>query len=159
MWRDYNSRNRQRIIIVVIKNHLKGGNMKKVVGYMEGTNSDLLTSLIVEGYDTIPLSNGFDNHGKYVAHIMKTDNIGLVVGYLHKFLALSKELRKVGDDNLSALKAYRIPTVFIVPQSKQEKAKKLLKGKGVSFQFADPGEITKVVNGMLKSAKKGSKKK
>jgi len=81
------------------------------------------------------------------------------VGYLHKFLALSKELRKVGDDNLSALKAYRIPTVFIVPQSKQEKAKKLLKGKGVSFQFADPGEITKVVNGMLKSAKKGSKKK
>ena len=79
--------------------------------------------LLLNNFDTIPLSNGFDNHGKYVAHIMKTDNIGLVVGYLHKFLALSKELRKVGDDNLSALKAYRIPTVFIVPENKQEKAK------------------------------------
>jgi len=131
----------------------------KTIGYMEGTNSELLTNLLVDGVDTLPLSNGWDNHGKYIAHITRTDNISVVVGYLHKFFALSKD-PKIEEDILSSLKAYKIPTVFIVPKAKQDKAKKLLKGKGVYYTLADPGDLTKTVKGVLKQgkAKKAVKK-
>jgi hypothetical protein len=136
----------------------------KTIGYMEGTNSELLTNLLVDGVDTLPLSNGWDNHGKFIAHITRTDNISVVVGYLHKFFAISKE-PKIEEEILSSLKAYKIPTVFIVPKPKQEKAKKLLKGKGVKFTMADPSELTKSVKAALKpgraqkAAKKTTRKK
>ncbi len=124
----------------------------KTIGYMEGTNSELLTNLLVDGVDTLPLSNGWDNHGKFIAHISRTDHISAVVGYLHKFFALSME-PKIEEDILSSLKAYKIPTVFIVPKAKQDKAKKLLKGKGVNYIMADPGDLTKVVKATLKQGK------
>ena len=89
----------------------------KTIGYMEGTNSELLTNLLVDGVDTLPLSNGWDNHGKFIAHISRTDHISAVVGYL------------------------------------QDKAKKLLKGKGVNYIMADPGDLTKVVKATLKQGK------
>ncbi len=124
----------------------------KIIGYMEGTNSELLTDLLLEGLDTLPLSNGWDNHGKYIAHINRADNISMVVGYLHKFLTISKDFGK-SDDILSALKAYRIPTVFIVPKNRQDKAIKLLKGKGVNYKLADPAELTKIITGTLAKRK------
>ena len=92
----------------------------KIVGYMGGTNSEVMTNLLLEGYETIPLSNGWDNHGKYLAHINRNDNISLVVGYLHKFIPVAKEY-SLGD-MLSSLKIYKIPIIFIVPKSKQAKA-------------------------------------
>lgn len=124
----------------------------KTIGYMEGTNSELLTNLLVDGVETLPLSNGWDNHGKFIAHITRTDNISVVVGYLHKFFAISMG-PKIVEEILSSLKAYKIPTVFIVPKAKQEKAKRLLKGRGVNYTFADPGDLTKVVLAALKKAK------
>ena len=60
---------------------------------------------------------------------------------------------KIVEEILSSLKAYKIPTVFIVPGAKQDKAKKLLKGKGVNYTLADPGELTKVVKAALKQGK------
>lgn len=130
----------------------------KVVGYMEGTNSELLTNLMLEGYETLPLANGWDNHGKYIAHVNRTDNLALVVGYLHKFMPVSKEF-KIGEDILSSLKAYRIPAVFIVPKAKHDKAKKLLKGRGLSFVITDPGAITASVMSLLRQKKGGAKAK
>lgn len=124
----------------------------KTIGYMEGTNSEFLTNLLVDGVDTLPLSNGWDNHGKFIAHITRTDNISVVVGYLHKFFAISMG-PKIEEEILSSLKAYKIPTVFIVPKVKQEKAKKLLKGKGVNYTLADPADLTKMVLVALKKAK------
>jgi len=129
----------------------------KVVGYMEGTNSELLTNLMLEGFETLPLANGWDNHGKYIAHVNRTDNLALVVGYLHKFIPVSKEF-KVGDDMLSALKAYKIPVVFIVPKAQQVKAKKFLVGKGIKYEFADPTVLTATVVGRLKGKKKAAAK-
>jgi Tfp pilus assembly protein PilZ len=130
----------------------------KIVGYMEGTNSELLTNLFLEGYETLPLSNGWDNHGKYIAHVNRTDNLSLVVGYLHKFIPVSQEF-KIGEDILSSLKIYKIPTVFIVPKNKQSKAEAFLKGKGVKYHIADPGELTKAVMTVLKKSRKNTKKK
>ena len=127
----------------------------KTIGYMEGTNSELLTNLLVNGVETLPLSNGWDNHGKFIAHVTRSDNISVVVGYLHKFFAISMG-PKVVEEMMSSLKAYKIPTVFIVPKAKQEKARKLLKGMGVNYTLADPGDLTKVV---LDAMKKGKPKK
>ena len=120
----------------------------KIVGYMEGTNPEVMTNLLLDGYETIPLSNGWDNHGKYIAHLNRNDNIAMIVGYLHKFLPVSKEY-SIGD-MLSSIKVYKIPVVFVVPKAKQAKAKKLLSSKGIKYYFTDPAEISKVVIGLLK---------
>lgn len=129
----------------------------KVVGYMEGTNSELLTNLMLEGYETLPLANGWDNHGKYIAHVNKTDNLILVVGYLHKFIPVAKEF-KIGDEILSSLKAYKIPVVFVVPKAKQAKANNFLRGRGLKYEFADPGNLTATVISILKPRKAAKKK-
>jgi hypothetical protein len=128
----------------------------RTVGYMEGTNSELLTNLIVDGIDTLPLSNGWDNHGKFIAHLTRTDNVSVVVGYLHKFFTLSLD-PKIVDDIFSSLKAYKVPTVFIVPKEKHEKAKKLLKGRRINYTLADPANLTNVVKSVLK-VKTGARK-
>ncbi len=129
----------------------------KVIGYMEGTDSVLLTNLMLEGYETIPLANGWDNHGKYIAHVNRTDNIVLVVGYLHKFIPVAREF-SIGDDILSSLRAYKIPVVFIVPKDKQARANKFLSNKGVKYHFADPGNVSGKILEILKSHKSSMKK-
>ena len=129
----------------------------KVIGYMEGTNSELLTNLMLDGYETLPLANGWDNHGKYIAHVNKTDNLNLVVGYLHKFIPVAKEFQ-IGVEILSSLKAYGIPVVFIVPKAKQIEANKLLRGRGLRYEFADPDNLFADILRFLKP-KRGSAKK
>ncbi len=127
----------------------------KIVGYMEGTNSEVLTNLFLEGIETLPLSNSWDNHGKFIAHIMKNDDINLVVGYLHKFIPHAKQF-DIGD-LFSSIRVYRIPVVIIVPKKLQDKAKKRVP-KGIKYTFADPDEITDVILGVLKPKKKKAKK-
>ena len=128
----------------------------KIVGYMDGTNSEVLTNLFLEGFETLPLSNGWDNHGKYIAHLSRNDNISLIVGYLHKFIPVMKEF-DLGD-MFSSIRVYKIPCVFIVPRNKQQKAAKLLP-KGIKYIFADPGEINAVVMKFLKPQRKTAKPK
>jgi hypothetical protein len=126
----------------------------KIVGYMDGTNSEVLTNLFLEGFETLPLSNGWDNHGKYLAHIMRNDDISLIIGYLHKFIPLMKQF-DLGD-MFSSIRVYKIPCVFIVPKKKQPKAIKYLP-KGIKYVFADPSEISEVVIGLLKGKRKTAK--
>jgi hypothetical protein len=128
----------------------------KIVGYMDGTNSEVLTNLFLDGYETLPLSNGWDNHGKYIAHITRNDNISLIVGYLHKFIPVAKEF-DLGD-MFSSIRVYKIPVIFIVPKEKQAKAVKLIP-KGLKYSFADPAEITKVVMAKVKLKGRAKKKK
>ena len=56
------------------------------IGYMGGTNPRLLTKLSAAGAVTLPLGNGWDNHGQHIALINAGDHVDAVVGYLHKFL-------------------------------------------------------------------------
>jgi len=122
----------------------------KTVGYTEGTNPEALTNLALEGYETLPLSNGWDNHGKYIAHINPTDNLALVVGYFHKFMPIAKEY-SISEEILSSLKIYKIPVVFIVPNDNQAKAKKMLTGKGINYKLCSPTDVSKTVMAILKS--------
>ena len=119
----------------------------KTVGYMEGTNPEVLTTLLIKGYETIPLSNSWDNHGKYVAHITRNDNLALVVGWLHKFIPINKELGI--EDALSPFRIYDIPIVFMVPKSMHKQANEVLADKDVRYKLTDPSEITNAVFNIL----------
>ena len=50
----------------------RGGKMK-IIGYMLGTDPEVLTQLLLEGYETLPLSNGYDNHGNNEKHNKAND--------------------------------------------------------------------------------------
>ena len=53
---------------------------RKSVGYFEGTDSTLLTSLICAGFDTLPVSNGVDHHGKNVRRINQQEKYDILIG-------------------------------------------------------------------------------
>ena len=61
--------------------------MRKNIGYFEGTDSALLTDLVCDEYDTLPISNGFDNHGMHVRIINNENKVDLLIGYVHKIFA------------------------------------------------------------------------
>ena len=84
----------------------------KFVGYFEGTDSLLLTKLSSKGIGVLPLGNSFDNHGKYIGFIDKTDNIGVVVGYAHKVMTLPGRSPSP-EDLLSVCSIRRIPVVLV----------------------------------------------
>ena len=124
---------------------------------MEGTNSELLTNLLLEGFEALPLSNGRDNHGKYIARINRTDSLAPVVGYLHKFIWLAGQF-KIGQDILSSLKVYKLPAISIVRKGKQQRTKKFLQGKNVIYEFVDPGDLTRAVLAVPKKKRPAKKK-
>lgn len=115
----------------------------KVLGYLEGTDPSVLTSVVLEGFETLPLSNGWDNHGKHLTLLNPADNITVVVGSLHKFLRLSD--MSIFSAMLATVKAYDIPVIFVVPKEFHDKAAKLITDKDLKFEFADPADLTKTV--------------
>ena len=43
---------------------------RKPVGYFDGTDSTLLTNLVLNGCDTVPISNGSDRHGNRALELL-----------------------------------------------------------------------------------------
>jgi hypothetical protein len=115
----------------------------KIIGYMQGTDPNVLTQLLLEGYETYPLSNVFDNHGKNITLVTTEDHISLVVGYLHKFIPVAPQFSMT--DILSSVKVYKIPIILIVPKEMQEKAADLVADMGIDFKLADPSELLNVI--------------
>jgi len=121
--------------------------MKKV-GYFEGTDPMILTTLAAEGIDTLPLGNGEDGYGKYIGHITKGDNISLVVGYLHKVIPLAEMAAKPSDILYSCM-VHKIPVVLLVPKQFHEKAKKVLEDVAEKVRLADPKNALNEIIKML----------
>ena len=120
----------------------------KVLGYLEGTDPSVLTRVVLEGYETLPLSNGWDNHGKHLTLLNPADNIALVVGSLHKFVRL--EDMSIFSAMLATVKAYDIPVVFVVPKGSHDKATKLITEKELKYKFVDPADLADVILADLK---------
>jgi hypothetical protein len=119
----------------------------KIIGYMEGTDAQVLTQLLLEGYETYPLSNVFDNHGKNITLLTTEDHISLVVGYLHKFIPVAPQFSMT--DILSSVKVYKIPVIIIVPKEIQDKADKVVANMGIDYKLVDPGDLFKVITEAL----------
>ena len=110
------------------------------VGYFEGTDPLVLTKLAAKGIGTVPLSNGFDSHGKYVNHLTPDDHIRVVIGYLHKVLPTA-ERNMTAKDLLFACITNLIPVLIIVPRAKQRAARKVLGEAAEYAKLVDPTEV------------------
>lgn len=113
--------------------------MKKI-GYLEGTDAALLSRLVLAGHGTLPLGNGWDNHGKYINHLSKEDKVDAVVGYLHKVFPPEGSPQGPGD-MLFACRSHKIPVYLIVPKENQKEAKACLKRIGKGVEVVDPDEV------------------
>ena len=110
------------------------------VGYLEGVDPLVLTRLAVHGVGTLPVSNGFDNHGKFINAITERDAIDLVVGYLHKLLRTQRQGFLV-EDLLDACYNCQIPILLVVPHEDQERARQLLGAANERLTLIEPQEL------------------
>ena len=110
------------------------------VGYLEGVDPLLLTRLAVQGIGTLPISNGFDNHGKFINSITERDGIDVIVGYLHKVLRTQRQGFLV-EDILQSCFDCTIPILIIVPQEDHEAARELLGPASQYVVLVSPGRV------------------
>jgi len=121
----------------------------KSIGYFAGADSIWLTSLTAQGCDTLPVSNGYDGHGKNVRLFNDRDKVDAVIGYLHK-VVVPKGWEVNTVDILHACITYDIPVLLAVPGKLHGKAKKLL-GKAVEHvRLVEPSEMLDAVKEVLK---------
>jgi hypothetical protein len=126
--------------------------MRKVVGYFEGTDSTLLTDLVCDGYDTVPISNGFDNHGMHVRIINNENRIDALIGYVHKVYAAEDGVASGGvtyQDIFHVVRTFKIPLLLEVEDALQEKARALFRDVPDVVQFVDPREMFPTIKDIL----------
>ena len=112
----------------------------KIVGYTEGVDSLFLTQLSCRGYGTLPLSNGVDDHGKFIKLLTKSDDVALVITYFHKILGVPT-YNITCEDLLYSCKSLNIPALIIVPTEHFEKARAILCGLGDHITLVDPDDL------------------
>jgi hypothetical protein len=126
---------------------------RKRVGYFDGTDSRLLTALVCDGYDTIPVSNGRDNAGHHVRLINDTNRVDLLIGYVHKVVAPDGAAREQGDitpeDLFHICRILEIPLLLEVPETLQGKAVELLGTPPDIVRLVDPADTLDVARGVL----------
>ncbi|KPL18824.1 MAG: hypothetical protein AMJ92_06270 [candidate division Zixibacteria bacterium SM23_81] len=110
-----------------------------IVGYLEGTDGQLLTNLVVEGVDTLPLSNGWDGHGKTLGHITPSDNISLIVGYLHKVFHRGQDV--TAKDVLYNCILHKLPIMLMVPECNWDAAREILGEVQDDVTLVDPENV------------------
>jgi hypothetical protein len=114
------------------------------VGYLEGTDPLVLTKLSAHGIGTIPLSNGFDHHGKYVNHLTSQDGVSVVIGYLHKVVPTSVTTL-TPHDLLFGCFTHEIPVLLIADRSDHEEAARLLGEVGDRVRLVGPQDLYQAV--------------
>jgi len=122
--------------------------VRKRVGYFAGTDSRLLTYLICHGYDTIPISNGLDNHGRYVRRINENNRFDLLIGYLHKIWG-PEDAETQYQDIFHICRAFRMPLLLEVPRELQDRARGLMQEIPEEVRFVDPTEILEAALAIL----------
>jgi hypothetical protein len=124
---------------------------KKTIGYFEGTDSKVLTSLVCDGHLTLPISNGYDSHGRHVRLINEEKRYDLLVGYLHKIFSPSNlDLNYTSyQDIFHVCRTYRVPLLLEVPAELHEKARALFDEVPDIVQFVDPADTIAVAKRIL----------
>ena len=85
--------------------------MRKRVGYFDGTDAAVLTALICEGHDTLPISNGLDNHGQHARLINDQNRYDLLLAPLHKIYAP----QEAEPETVTYQDAFRICRTYSIP--------------------------------------------
>jgi hypothetical protein len=126
--------------------------MRKIIGYFEGTDAALLTDLVCEGHDTLPISNGFDNHGMHVRIINNENRVDILVGYVHKIYSPEGSTPSGAvtyQDVFHVCRTFDIPLVLEVDEALQEKARALFTDAPPCVRFVDPSETLAVAREIL----------
>jgi hypothetical protein len=110
------------------------------VGYLGGTDPLVLTRLAARGVGTLPLSNGVDNHGKFITSVSARDGIDLIVGYLHK-LARTQRQGFYPRDLLQPCLDCGITVMVVVPEADQALARRILGPVSEATMLVDPGQL------------------
>jgi len=126
---------------------------RKRVGYFDGTDSTLLTALVCDGYDTIPVSNGRDNHGRHVRLINDKNRVDLLIAYVHKIVAPEGAAREKGDITFEELfrtcRILEIPLLLEIPEALQPRAIELLDQPPDIVRLVDPADTLTVARRLL----------
>jgi len=125
---------------------------RKVIGYFAGTDSTLLTDLVCDEYDTVPISNGFDNHGMNVRIINNENRVDILVGYVHKIYSPEGSTPSGAvtyQDVFHVCRTFDIPLVLEVDEALQEKARALFTDPPPCVRFVDPSETLAVAREIL----------
>ena len=110
------------------------------VGYLGGTDPLVLTRLAARGVGTLPLSNGIDNHGKFITNISERDQIDVIVGYLHK-ITRTQQQGFFPRDLLQPCLDSDIPVLIVVLEEDQSAARQVLGQLGQEIALVDPGRL------------------
>lgn len=110
------------------------------VGYLGGTDPLVLTRLAARGVGTLPVSNGIDNHGKFITNISERDEIDVIVGHLHKITRTQRQGFYPRDLLQSSLDS-GIPVLIVVPAVDQPAAREVLGQLGQEVVLVDPGRL------------------
>ncbi len=114
--------------------------MARNVGYLSGTDPATLSQLVASGVNTIPFSNGWDNHGKYIGMVTVSDNLGAIVGYFHKLVA-PPEAQTPPASFLEKARIHKIPVVVVCPANVTTRAKEMLKESGTDLHWVTPDQV------------------
>jgi hypothetical protein len=118
------------------------------IGYFEGTDPLLLSTLAAEGVETLPIANTWDAHGKPVNHLSKGE-VDVVVGYLHKVIPAGQGrtpmFELLLDNMLLACKTHNIPVLLVAPTKVHEKARKLLGNVSPNVRIVGPEDLEEQV--------------
>ena len=128
--------------------------MRKIIGYFEGTDAALLTDLVVDGYDTLPISNGFDNHGMHVRIINNENRVDLLIGYLHKIYSPEGQTPAGAvtyQDVFHVCRTFDVPLVLEVDTEVHDKAMALFVDTPPCVKLVDPSDTLDAVRRILKN--------
>ena len=112
----------------------------------------MLTALVCDGHDTLPVSNGFDNHGSPVRLINDENRYDVLISYLHKIYAPEdhEPTQPTYQDIFHLCRTYSIPLLLEVPEALQERAAELLEDMPDIVQFVDPSDMLEVARQILR---------
>lgn len=110
------------------------------IGYLDGTDPMLLSYCAAMGFDTIPLSNGWDSHGKYLGLLTREDALALVVAPFHKLIPPSQVQQKASDF-VNACRLQHVPLLVVVPEQVMGRARRKLGGTRTGVLWCSPGEL------------------
>jgi hypothetical protein len=133
--------------------------MRKVIGYFDGTDSALLTDLVCDGYDTLPISNGFDNHGMHVRIINNENRVDLLIGYLHKIYSPEGSTPAGAvtyQDVFHVCRTFDIPLILEVSGDLHDKARALFVDAPPPVRLVDPSNALSTIREILKSPDRSS---
>ena len=124
---------------------------RKIVGYFEGTDSTLLTNLVLAGYDTSPVSNGSDSHGRHIRTVNDENRFDLLIAYVHKIWAPEERgaSEPTYQDVFHICRTYGIPLLLEVPSELHDKARKLLSDPPEIVRIVDPADTVRVAHDIL----------